>query len=144
VRNHGLICANNRYFQTAKTTLLLYDWKAVSSTENEFIFFIDINRYLDNYLITVMDKLFKALNDPTRREILVLLRKKDMNAGEIADQFKISKPSISHHLDLLKQADLVLAEKDGQFVNYSLNTSVLDECLAWLVELKNKKNKSGT
>jgi DNA-binding transcriptional ArsR family regulator len=144
VRNHGLICANNRYFQTAKTTLLLYDWKAISSTENEFIFSLDVNRYLDNYLITVMDKLFKALNDPTRREILVLLRKKDMNAGEIADQFKISKPSISHHLDLLKQADLVLAEKNGQFVNYSLNTSVLDECLAWLVELKNKKNKSGT
>ena len=124
--------------------MLLYDWKAISSTENEFIFSLDVNRYLDNYLITVMDKLFKALNDPTRREILVLLRKKDMNAGKIADQFKISKPSISHHLDLLKQADLVLAEKNGQFVNYSLNTSVLDECLAWLVELKNKKNKSGT
>ena len=123
--------------------MLLYDWKAISSTENEFIFSLDVNRYLDNYLITVMDKLFKALNDPTRREILVLLRKKDMNAGEIAGQFKISKPSISHHLDLLKQADLVLAEKNGQFVNYSLNTSVLDECLAWLVELKNKKNKSG-
>ena len=91
-----------------------------------------------------MDKLFKALNDPTRREILVLLRKKDLNAGEIADQFNISKPSISHHLDLLRQADLVLAEKDGQFVNYSLNTSVLDECLAWLLELKNRKNKTGT
>jgi DNA-binding transcriptional ArsR family regulator len=91
-----------------------------------------------------MDKLFKALNDPTRRSILGLLRRRDMTAGEIADQFQISKPSISHHLDLLKQADLVLAEKDGQFVNYSLNTSVLDECLAWLLELKNKKNKSGT
>jgi len=91
-----------------------------------------------------MDKVFKALNDPTRREILALLRKKDRNAGEIADQFNMSKPSISHHLDLLKQADLVLAEKDGQFVNYSLNTSVLDECLAWLLELKNKNNPSGT
>jgi DNA-binding transcriptional ArsR family regulator len=89
-----------------------------------------------------MDKLFKALNDPTRRSILGLLRRRDMTAGEIADQFQISKPSISHHLDLLKQADLVLAEKNGQFVNYSLNTSVLDECLAWLLELKNKK-KSG-
>jgi DNA-binding transcriptional ArsR family regulator len=91
-----------------------------------------------------MDKMFKALNDPTRREILVLLRKKDMNAGDIANQFNISKPSISHHLDLLKQADLVLAEKEGQFVNYSLNTSVLDECLVWLLELKNKRNKPGT
>ncbi|HXR03494.1 MAG TPA: autorepressor SdpR family transcription factor [Verrucomicrobiae bacterium] len=91
-----------------------------------------------------MDKLFKALNDPTRRQILGLLRKNDMTAGEIASQFNISKPSISHHLDLLKQADLVLAEKSGQFVNYSLNTSVLDECLAWLLELKTKSNKSGT
>jgi DNA-binding transcriptional ArsR family regulator len=90
-----------------------------------------------------VDKLFKALNDPTRRGILVLLRKQDMNAGEIAERFNISKPSISHHLDLLKQADLVLAEKNGQFVNYSLNTSVLDECLAWLLDLKNKKNKTG-
>jgi len=86
-----------------------------------------------------VDRLFKALNDPTRREILVLPRKQDMNAGEIAERFNISKPSISHHLDLLKQADLVLAEKNGQFVNYSLNTSVLDECLAWLLELKSKK-----
>lgn len=86
-----------------------------------------------------MDKLFKSLNDPTRRQILVMLREHDMTAGDIAEQFQISKPSISHHLDLLKQADLVLAEKNGQFVTYSLNTSVLDECLAWLLELKNKK-----
>ena len=90
-----------------------------------------------------MDKLFKALNDPTRRKILVLLQNRDMNAGEIADHFNISKPSISHHLDLLKQADLVLAEKNGQFVNYTLNTSVLDECLVWLLDLKNKKSKAG-
>ena len=62
-----------------------------------------------------------------------------MAAGEIADRFSISKPSISHHLDLLKQADLVLAEKRGQYVIYSLNTSVLDECLAWLLELKKRK-----
>jgi DNA-binding transcriptional ArsR family regulator len=85
-----------------------------------------------------MDILFKALNDSTRRRILELLREKDLSAGEIADRFHISKPSISHHLDLLKQADLVLAEKDGQFVIYSLNTSVLDECLAWLLKLSRK------
>ena len=91
-----------------------------------------------------MDKLFKALNDTTRREILVLLRNRDMNAGEIAGQFSISKPSISHHLDLLKQADLVLAEKNGQFVNYSLNTSVLDECLAWLLDLKSRNHPTRT
>ncbi|MEL4474649.1 autorepressor SdpR family transcription factor, partial [Shewanella algae] len=62
-----------------------------------------------------MNIIFKALNDPTRREILELLKKKDMTAGEIADQFHISKPSISHHLDLLKQAELVVAVKEGQF-----------------------------
>ena len=86
-----------------------------------------------------MDQLFRALDDATRRGILDLLRKGDLAAGEIADRFRISKPSISHHLDLLKQADLVLAEKRGQYVIYSLNTSVLDECLAWLLELKKKE-----
>jgi ArsR family transcriptional regulator len=85
-----------------------------------------------------MDLLFKALNDATRRRILELLREKDLSAGEIAERFDISKPSISHHLDLLKQADLVLAQKEGQFVIYSLNTSVLDDCLAWLIQLSKK------
>jgi DNA-binding transcriptional ArsR family regulator len=88
-----------------------------------------------------MDRLFKALNDPTRRRILELLRVREMAAGEIADEFNISKPSISHHLDLLKQADMVLAEKRGQFVVYSLNTSVLDDCLVWLLNLSKKKRK---
>jgi DNA-binding transcriptional ArsR family regulator len=91
-----------------------------------------------------MDKLFKALNDPTRRKILEMLRQKDMTAGDIAECFHISKPSISHHLDLLKQADLILAEKDGQFINYSLNTSVLDECLSWLMDLAKQKKKKAT
>ncbi|MCA6446398.1 MAG: winged helix-turn-helix transcriptional regulator, partial [Chitinophagaceae bacterium] len=67
-----------------------------------------------------MNIIFKALNDPTRREILELLKKKDMTAGEIADQFHISKPSISHHLDLLKQAELVVSVKEGQFIFYSI------------------------
>jgi ArsR family transcriptional regulator, arsenate/arsenite/antimonite-responsive transcriptional repressor len=89
-----------------------------------------------------MDKLFKALNDPTRRKILELLRDRDMTAGEIAEKFTISQPSVSHHLDLLKQADLVLSEKNGQFITYSLNTSVLDECLSWLMGLS-KQSKKG-
>lgn len=83
-----------------------------------------------------MNSIFKALNDPTRREILKLLRKRDMTAGEIADAFNITKPSISHHLDLLKQANLVVAEKQGQFIYYSLNTSVIDDIMSWLVKLK--------
>jgi DNA-binding transcriptional ArsR family regulator len=86
-----------------------------------------------------MNSVFKALNDPTRREILQLLQEKDLTAGEIADQFHISFPSISHHLDLLKQAKLVIAEKEGQYVYYSLNTTVVDDILKWLMQFKTKK-----
>jgi len=86
-----------------------------------------------------VNSLFKALNDPTRREILELLKKKDLTAGEIADQFNISKPSISHHLDLLKQAGLVQSVKEGQYIYYSLNTTVLDEIAKWFVQFKTKK-----
>ena len=83
-----------------------------------------------------MNKIFKALNDDTRREILRLLREKDLTAGEIADHFQISKPSISHHLDLLKQANLVIPERRGQFISYSINVTVLDELMEWLIRLK--------
>lgn len=70
-----------------------------------------------------------------------MLKEKDMTAGEIADQFNISKPSISHHLDLLKQANLVVAVKEGQFIYYSINTSVMDEMLKWLMQLSVKTKK---
>ena len=83
-----------------------------------------------------MNALFKALNDETRRRILELLKEKDMNAGEIADKFNISKPSISHHLDILKRADLITSEKKGQFVEYSLNTSILEDLTNWILTLK--------
>ncbi len=83
-----------------------------------------------------MNSLFKALNDPTRREILELLKEKDLTAGEIADKFSISKPSISHHLDLLRQAGLVVSVKEGQFILYSLNTTVMDEMLRWIMQFK--------
>ncbi len=86
-----------------------------------------------------MNALFKALNDATRREILELLKKKDLTAGEIADRFNISKPSISHHLDLLKQAGLVHAVKEGQYIYYSLNTTVMDEIVKWFIGFKTKK-----
>jgi ArsR family transcriptional regulator len=83
-----------------------------------------------------MNSLFKALNDETRRSIVELLREKDMNAGEIADEFNISKPSISHHLDILKRADLVTSEKKGQFIVYSLNTTILEDLIKWIITLK--------
>ena len=85
-----------------------------------------------------MNRVFKALNDPIRREILDLLNEKDMNAGEIANHFSITKPSISHHLDLLKQADLVISEKNGQYVNYSLNKTVVEDIIQWLMTFSHK------
>jgi DNA-binding transcriptional ArsR family regulator len=89
-----------------------------------------------------MDKLFRALNDPTRRKILERLRVNPMTAGEIAKGFAFSKPTISHHLDLLKQADLILPERNGQFIIYSLNTTVLDECFVWLLEIAGKRKET--
>lgn len=86
-----------------------------------------------------MNIVFKALNDSTRREILEMLQERDMTAGEIAEQFNISFPSISHHLDILKQAKLVIAEKGGQFVYYSLNTTVVDDIMKWFLQFKQKK-----
>lgn len=83
-----------------------------------------------------MNTVFKALNDPTRRAILELLRQRPFTAGEIADQFTISKPSISHHLDLLRQADLVTSEKQGQFIYYTLNMTVVDEVMSWLLQFR--------
>lgn len=83
-----------------------------------------------------MNSLFKALNDETRREIIKLLKECDMNAGEIADAFNISKPSISHHLDILKRADLIISKKKGQFINYSLNMTILDDLLSWVLTFK--------
>ena len=86
-----------------------------------------------------MNQLFQALSDPTRRKILDMLKKKDLTAGEIAEAFNISKPSISHHLDILKRANLVVAEKQGQFIFYSINTTELDELLKWIYQLGKKK-----
>ena len=83
-----------------------------------------------------MNTLFKALNDETRRSILTLLKEKDLTAGEIAAAFDISKPSISHHLDLLKQANLVSSIKKGQYVVYSLNTTILEEVMQWIIHLR--------
>lgn len=86
-----------------------------------------------------LNSLFKALNDPTRREILELLKSGDMTVNEIAGHFNISTPSISHHLDKLKQAELVTTVKKGQFIHYSINMTVLDDLMQYVVNLKNDK-----
>lgn len=85
-----------------------------------------------------MGDVWKALADPTRRKILSLLKDKDMNAGEIANEFNMTKPSISNHLNILKQADLVDAEKVGQNVNYSLKTSVIQDVLKLISDLSSR------
>ncbi|NQV19343.1 MAG: winged helix-turn-helix transcriptional regulator [Armatimonadetes bacterium] len=81
------------------------------------------------------DKVFKALSDANRRKIIILLRKKDMTAGEIADNFNISKPSISEHLKILKNADLISSEKKGQFITYFLNSSILEDVISYFMEI---------
>lgn len=82
-----------------------------------------------------MNDVFKALSDSTRRKILELLSKRDMNAGEIAEYFNISKPSISHHLAILKNADLISDERKGQNIVYTLNTTVFQDVVRWFFDI---------
>ncbi|HLD27536.1 MAG TPA: autorepressor SdpR family transcription factor [Patescibacteria group bacterium] len=76
-----------------------------------------------------LNKTFKALSDPSRRKILELLKKKSMSAGEISEHFKITLPSLTHHFNILKEADLISQERSGQQIIYTLNLSVMDEVL---------------
>ena len=93
-------------------------------------------------IIQTLNLLFKALRDPTRRRILEMLKERDLTVGQISEGFAMSTPSISYHLDLLKHAQLVSARKNGQFVTYSLETTVLDDSLGWILDLiKKKKGK---
>ena len=79
---------------------------------------------------------FKALSDPTRRQILSLLRAGPMTVGEILEHFPITGASLSHHLSVLKNAGLIDDEKKGQYILYTLNTTVLDDILNWIMSLK--------
>jgi len=78
---------------------------------------------------------FKALADPTRREILALLRKGERTAGDLAEKFDMTKPSMSHHFAVLKEADLVASRREGQQIWYTLNTSVVEDLMAWAMDL---------
>ena len=86
-----------------------------------------------------LNETFKALSDKTRRQILKFLHEGDLTAGEIADHFDMTKPSISHHLNLLKQADLISDRRQGQNIYYSLNTSVFEEIMGWFLEFTGSK-----
>ncbi len=87
-----------------------------------------------------MNKLWKALDDPTRRRILELLRSGPLNVGELGSHFSISGASLSHHLTLLSDAGLVEREKRGQFVYYELNTTVFQALLEWVMGLRGKND----
>lgn len=78
----------------------------------------------------------KALSDPTRREILNLLKKGKLSAGEIVEKFPVSGAAVSRHLSVLKEADLIRDERDGKFIYYELNASVLEEIMLWITDLK--------
>jgi DNA-binding transcriptional ArsR family regulator len=89
------------------------------------------------------DSIFKALADPTRREILRLLARREMTAGELADQFEVSKPSMSHHFAVLKQAELIRGRRARQQIFYSLKIPVVQEVLAWALHLAERGRKGG-
>lgn len=82
-----------------------------------------------------MNAVFQALGDPTRREILRLLRKREMTAGELAEKFPLAKSTLSGHFNILKHAGLIVAEKNGTSVVYSLNMSVVEQTMAAFMEL---------
>ncbi|HLN98292.1 MAG TPA: autorepressor SdpR family transcription factor [Pyrinomonadaceae bacterium] len=82
-----------------------------------------------------MDIVFKALSDPTRREILRLLSQGEKTAGELASKFDMTKPSMSHHFAVLKDAELISSRRNGQQIWYSLNTTVAQDAIAWVMDL---------
>lgn len=84
---------------------------------------------------------FKALADPVRRKILQLLKAGQMSAGEIASHFDMTQATISYHLNVLKKADLISEEKEKNYIYYSLNTSIIEEIMTWLVDLKGDQDE---
>jgi ArsR family transcriptional regulator, arsenate/arsenite/antimonite-responsive transcriptional repressor len=91
----------------------------------------------------VKNEVFKALSDPTRREILRLLGRGEMTAGKLAERFDMTKPSMSHHFSVLKQAGLVTTRREGQQIFYSLNTTVLEDVLTLLWGLFGREPRAG-
>ena len=87
-----------------------------------------------------MQDTLQALADPTRREILNLLKQSRMSAGEISNHFSISGAAVSSHLSVLKEADLIRDEREGKYIYYELNATVLEEILLWISELKGEKD----
>jgi DNA-binding transcriptional ArsR family regulator len=93
--------------------------------------------------MTTRNDTFKAIADPGRREILRLLRKGEMTAGDLAQHFDMTKPTMSHHFAVLRDADLIGSRRDGQTIWYSLNTTVLEDVIAWAIDLAGVKKSRG-
>jgi ArsR family transcriptional regulator len=94
-------------------------------------------------VMMAMNSAFKALADPTRREILRLLSRGELTAGELASSFDMSKPSMSHHFAILKEADLISSRREGQQIYYTLNTTVIEDVLTRLWDHLGLKNSKG-
>ena len=90
------------------------------------------------------NQVFKALADPTRREILRLLAKGELSAGTLAEKFDMTKPTVSHHFAVLKDADLIVSRREGQQIIYSLNTTVAQDVLTWLWDLFGAESQTTT
>jgi len=88
-----------------------------------------------------MDAVFKALSDPTRREILRLLSHGEKTAGELAERFDVSKPSMSHHFAVLKESGLIISRREGQQIWYRINSTVAQDVIAWIMELIDRGGK---
>lgn len=98
-----------------------------------------LNKYERDDIVSIGNTL-KALSDPTRREILTLLKKGKLSAGEIVEHFSVSGAAVSRHLSILKDADLIRDEREGKFIYYELNASVLEEIMLWITDLKGDSN----
>jgi ArsR family transcriptional regulator, arsenate/arsenite/antimonite-responsive transcriptional repressor len=83
--------------------------------------------------MTALNNIFMALSDPTRRQIVQCLRKKDMTPSELLEQIEVTQPTLSHHLDILKRANLITGTKEGQFIHYAMNMTVLDMAIEFMM-----------
>ena len=81
----------------------------------------------------VLNNIFMALSDPTRREIVRRLKKKDMTPSELLERIQVTQPTLSHHLDILKRADLIEGTRDGQFIHYALNMTVFEMAIEFMI-----------
>lgn len=108
----------------------------LTKISRDSILYLEI--YLNSLEVMIIGfaETFKALSDPVRRDILVLLKKGRMSAGEIGSHFNMTGATISYHLNILKKAELVYEEREKNFIYYDLNTSIVEEVMLWLSDLK--------